>query len=392
MADNWRMGPKTGTICTAIGWGALYEKGPGPDHLHEVSVPIIERCKSAVDDIGGSICAGEPQGGRDACQGDSGGPFVCRSERDSSEWYLAGIISHGDGCARANEPGVYTRVSLYLDWIDSVVHGHAKEEEKQPLQTCPGYMCIWGGGRCIPRKRRCDGRINCLGGEDEVDCVFEESVGGSLNVTTSGGIEGGVVEETTSGLVSQDVVQDQTTVSVKENLIEEDPILPNVLENIPHKVTSTTPAITSTSSTTTPPTTTTTKATTSTTHATTSTTDATTTTKRTTTTVIVTTEAPIDKSKILDDPPETSPTTEKDVTVQPSTTKALASDETVTTTENPPKETVTNKTVHVETTTIKVTTTPATILLTTTPSLEPESRGDFQPSISNQLEMFNCSK
>lgn len=69
MGEHWKMGPKVGTICTAIGWGALYEKGPGPDHLHEVSVPIIERCKSPMDNVGGSICAGEPQGGRDACQG-----------------------------------------------------------------------------------------------------------------------------------------------------------------------------------------------------------------------------------------------------------------------------------------------------------------------------------
>lgn len=69
MAENWKLGPKTGTICTAIGWGALYEKGPGPDQLHEVSVPIISRCKSTLDNLGGNLCAGEPQGGRDACQG-----------------------------------------------------------------------------------------------------------------------------------------------------------------------------------------------------------------------------------------------------------------------------------------------------------------------------------
>lgn len=32
-------------------------------------------------------------------------------------WYVAGIVSHGEGCARPNEPGAYTRVSLFLNWI-----------------------------------------------------------------------------------------------------------------------------------------------------------------------------------------------------------------------------------------------------------------------------------
>ena len=48
--------------------------------------------------------------------GDSGGPLYCQSE--SENFYLAGIISHGEGCARSDSPGVYTRVSAYKDWIE----------------------------------------------------------------------------------------------------------------------------------------------------------------------------------------------------------------------------------------------------------------------------------
>lgn len=34
---------------------------------------------------------------------------------------LAGIISFGAGCGDANHAGIYTRVSSYLDWIESII-------------------------------------------------------------------------------------------------------------------------------------------------------------------------------------------------------------------------------------------------------------------------------
>lgn len=42
---------------------------------------------------------------------------MCRNVKNHNQWYLAGIVSHGEGCARPNEPGVYTKVSKYLGWI-----------------------------------------------------------------------------------------------------------------------------------------------------------------------------------------------------------------------------------------------------------------------------------
>jgi secreted trypsin-like serine protease len=50
----------------------------------------------------------------DTCQGDSGGPLMMFSDR---QWILVGITSYGAGCALADHPGVYARVSYYKDWI-----------------------------------------------------------------------------------------------------------------------------------------------------------------------------------------------------------------------------------------------------------------------------------
>lgn len=130
-----------------------------------------ETCTENADKISRAICAGDPEGGRDACQGDSGGPFFCRSTNNNDEWYLAGVVSHGNGCARPKEFGAYTRVTLYLDWIKRVVH-HDILPQMRPVEMCPGFVCIWGGKRCIPQGNRCNRIVNCLGGEDEVGCIY----------------------------------------------------------------------------------------------------------------------------------------------------------------------------------------------------------------------------
>ncbi|RWS10609.1 ABC transporter-like protein 12 [Dinothrombium tinctorium] len=61
------------------------------------------------------LCAGLRRGGRDACRGDSGGPLT---QSKGSSNYLIGIVSFGVGCARKDFPGMYTRVSNYVDWIN----------------------------------------------------------------------------------------------------------------------------------------------------------------------------------------------------------------------------------------------------------------------------------
>ncbi|XP_055528727.1 CLIP domain-containing serine protease B4-like [Wyeomyia smithii] len=61
------------------------------------------------------ICAkGAEKKIRDACQGDSGGPLMANM---NGYWYLVGIVSFGPPCGRTQLPGVYTRVTSYMDWI-----------------------------------------------------------------------------------------------------------------------------------------------------------------------------------------------------------------------------------------------------------------------------------
>lgn len=140
------------------------------DDLMQVEIPIVEKCKRKDDQNAEDICAGDLNGGKDACQGDSGGPLFCKSVSNDHEWYLAGIVSHGEGCARPGEPGVYTRVALYTDWIDETTKN--EKFSKNPILTCTGFSCVWGGLKCIESTKRCNKIVDCLGGEDEVGCTY----------------------------------------------------------------------------------------------------------------------------------------------------------------------------------------------------------------------------
>lgn len=109
-----------GQIGTVVGWGATAYTGSGSNKLKQVSLPIWpkEDCAAVFHNkVEGKsmICAGLKEGGRDSCQGDSGGPLMVMGPQN--RWMIAGIVSWGIKCGSPGFPGVYTKVSDYIDWI-----------------------------------------------------------------------------------------------------------------------------------------------------------------------------------------------------------------------------------------------------------------------------------
>ncbi|XP_068194097.1 tryptase-2-like [Antennarius striatus] len=112
--------------CWITGWGDIGTGVPLPDPepLQQLRIPIMPQgeCEKAHPELTADmLCAGDLAGGRDACRGDYGGPLVCRAPRG---FVQVGIMSYGSpsGCALPGQPGVYTRVSSFLRFINDYIH------------------------------------------------------------------------------------------------------------------------------------------------------------------------------------------------------------------------------------------------------------------------------
>lgn len=104
------------------GWGTTSEGSYSlPNLLNKVEIPLVatKHCNAPSayngDITDRMICAGLVQGGKDSCQGDSGGPLFVK--QTSGDFLLIGVVSWGEGCARPNKFGVYSKVNAVIDWI-----------------------------------------------------------------------------------------------------------------------------------------------------------------------------------------------------------------------------------------------------------------------------------
>nr|A8QL56.1 RecName: Full=Alpha- and beta-fibrinogenase OhS1; AltName: Full=Snake venom serine protease; Short=SVSP; Flags: Precursor [Ophiophagus hannah]ABN72544.1 thrombin-like serine protease [Ophiophagus hannah] len=121
--------PSMGSVCRVMGWGLLTSPEvtfPKVPHCVDINILHIQVCQAAYPSMSENylLCAGVLEGGKDSCKGDSGGPLICNRE-------IQGIVSWGGfPCAQLLEPGVYTKVFDYIDWIEGIIAGNTSV-------TCP---------------------------------------------------------------------------------------------------------------------------------------------------------------------------------------------------------------------------------------------------------------
>ena len=93
----------------------------------QVPVVDIEECNmyysGHLDET--QLCAGG-ETGKDSCSGDSGGGLFSDmnegTDKIERKWEVVGIVSFGNSRCGSGTPGVYTKVSQYLDWIKETMN------------------------------------------------------------------------------------------------------------------------------------------------------------------------------------------------------------------------------------------------------------------------------
>ncbi|KAE8298315.1 Elastase-1 [Larimichthys crocea] len=111
--------------CYLTGYGRTSTGGSMPSRMRQAYLPVVDHETCTSFGWWGStvketmICAGG--GAQSGCNGDFGGPLSCRV---GNSWYVHGIASFvsGMGCNTPQKPTVFTRVSAYITWINSVMN------------------------------------------------------------------------------------------------------------------------------------------------------------------------------------------------------------------------------------------------------------------------------
>jgi len=164
----------------ATGWGKLVEGGSSPSKMQEIE-QYIEKygdCDWFMSNAFGNpfghyltlheICAGGrmlpgDNVWKDTCQGDSGGPLSYMDGNNVGT--VMGVVSWGIGCARPGYPGMYTRVTNYLDWIYT----------NTQIKMAGDSVSLVPTEYCIDNEERA-GFVDLTGTADESDYAADTSV------------------------------------------------------------------------------------------------------------------------------------------------------------------------------------------------------------------------
>ncbi|RVE41548.1 hypothetical protein evm_013802 [Chilo suppressalis] len=120
------------TRASATGWGLTEHRGANSDILQKVTLnkfvtqecsekfPVHRHMKQGFDQ-NTQTCYGDKNQSKDTCQGDSGGPLQIKNKKIKCMYTIVGVTSFGKACGMVGDPGIYTRVSHYVDWIEKEV-------------------------------------------------------------------------------------------------------------------------------------------------------------------------------------------------------------------------------------------------------------------------------
>ncbi|CAN7984358.1 unnamed protein product, partial [Ixodes hexagonus] len=108
-----------GKTATVLGWGTRAFGGPYSDILQKVKLRVWNNSECDTKFVQPItkvfLCAGPLKDKGDSCQGDSGGPLMIQDK--NKQWTLIGVVSWGIKCGEPGLPGIYTRVTEFLDYI-----------------------------------------------------------------------------------------------------------------------------------------------------------------------------------------------------------------------------------------------------------------------------------
>ncbi|XP_075987371.1 granzyme-like protein 1 [Anticarsia gemmatalis] len=119
-----------GKWASAPGWGRLGPKADLADHLQVIQInkfedeecstlyPPHRNLKNGYDNQT-QMCFGERETSGDTCEGDSGGPL--HLDIGECMYFVIGVTSYGISCGMEGNAGMYTKVSYYVPWIESIV-------------------------------------------------------------------------------------------------------------------------------------------------------------------------------------------------------------------------------------------------------------------------------